>query len=45
MNKIKSFLKDKKVECIFLNGTKIAQEAFEKLVENINNQRGVPHGE
>lgn len=37
----KEFLKDKKVECIFLNGTKIAEEAFEKLVENINNQRGV----
>lgn len=41
----KEFLKDKKVECVFLNGTKIAQEAFEKLVENINKQRGIPHGE
>ena len=41
----KEFLKDKKVECIFLNGTKIAEESFEKLVENINNQRGVSHGE
>ena len=39
----KEFLKDKKIECIFLNGTKIAEEAFEKLVENINKQRGVPH--
>ena len=41
----KEFLKDKKVECVFLNGTKIAEEAFQKLVENINRQRGVPHGE
>ena len=41
----KEFLKDKKVECVFLNGTKIAQEAFKKLVENINKQRGIPHGE
>jgi len=41
----KEFLKDKKVECVFLNGTKIAEEAFEKLVENINKQRGIPHGE
>ena len=41
----KEFLKDKKVECVFLNGTKIAQEAFEKLVESINKQRGVTHGE
>ena len=41
----KEFLKDKKVECVFLNGTKIAQEAFEKLVENINKQRGILHGE
>ena len=40
----KEFLKDKKIECIFLNGTKIAEEAFEKLVENINKQRGVSHG-
>lgn len=40
----KEFLKDKKVECIFLNGTKIAEEAFQKLVENINRQRGVPDG-
>ena len=39
----KEFLKDKKIECIFLNGTKIAEEAFEKLIENINKQRGVPH--
>lgn len=31
----KEFLKDKKIECIFLNGTKIVEEAFEKLVENI----------
>lgn len=31
----KEFLKDKKIECIFLNGTKIAEEAFEKLAENI----------
>lgn len=41
----KEFLKDKKVECVFLNGTKIAEEAFEKLVESINKQRGIPHGE
>ena len=41
----KEFLKDKKVECVFLNGTKITQEAFEKLVESINKQRGIPHGE
>ena len=41
----KEFLKDKKVECVFLNGTKIVEEAFEKLVENINKQRGIPHGE
>ena len=41
----KEFLKDKKVECVFLNGTKLATEAFEKLVENINKQRGVSHGE
>lgn len=41
----KEFLKDKKVECVFLNGTKIIQEAFEKLVESINKQRGVLHGE
>ena len=41
----KEFLKDKKVECVFLNGTKIAEEAFEKLVENINKQRGIPHEE
>ena len=27
------------------NGTKIAEEAFEKLVESINKQRGIPHGE
>ena len=40
----KEFLKDKKVECVFLNGTKIAAEAFEKLVENINKQRGISHG-
>lgn len=39
----KEFLKDKKIECIFLNGTKIVEEAFEKLAENINIQRGVPH--
>ncbi len=30
-----NILKDKKIECIFLNGTKIAEEAFEKLAENI----------
>lgn len=41
----KEFLKDRKVECAFLNGTKIAQEAFEKLVEKINKQKGVSHGE
>lgn len=41
----KEFLKDKKVECVFLNGIKITQEAFEKLVESINKQRGIPHGE
>jgi hypothetical protein len=41
----KEFLKDKKVECVFLNGTKIAAEAFEKLVENINKQRGISHEE
>ena len=40
----KEFLKDKKVECVFLNGTKIAEEVFQKLVENINRQRGVPDG-
>ena len=39
----KEFLKDKKIKCIFLNGTKITEEAFEKLIENINKQRGVPH--
>ena len=32
----KEFLKDKKVECIFLDGIKIAEVSFEKLVENIN---------
>ena len=36
----KEFLKDKKFECVFLNGTKIAEEAFEKLIEKINKQRG-----
>lgn len=41
----KEFLKDKKFECVFLNGTKIAEEAFEKLVEKINKQKGVSHGE
>ena len=41
----KEFLKDKKVECVFLNGTKISEEAFEKIVENINKQRGIAHGE
>ena len=44
-DKLNDFLKDKKVECVFLNGIKIAEEAFEKLVENINKQRGIPHGE